>query len=194
MKKCLLFFLVYVLTGCAAYIHGYIPNEKENSIMIDKEKRKDIAFSISYDSQIGNELSGYIQKTMIDDIKDTFGKSQLFGRVHYLPYSDKNKYHYHFDIKLSGANPSEQSEKGTLIGLTLGLIPISINYYVDITMFVFENGKEVYSITAPEEVSNVYWLPLIIVSPFMNYYSAVPRVLNKSNRYFLQKIVENKLY
>lgn len=194
MKKYLVLFLVYMLTGCVAFVQGYIPNKKEDSITLDKEKRKDITFSISYDSQIGNELSDYIHKTMVDDVKDTFGKSQLFRRVHYLPYSDKNKYHYHFDIKISGASPSEQSEKGALVGLTFGLIPISINYYADITMFVFENGEEVYSITAPEKISNVYWLPFIIASPFMNYYSAVPRVLNKSNRYFLQKIIENKLY
>lgn len=194
MKKYLVLFLVFVLTGCVAFVQGYIPNEKEDSITLDKEKRKDITFSISYDSQIGNELSEYIHKTMIDDVKDTFRKSQLFRRVHYLPYSDKNKYHYHFDIKISGASPSEQSEKGALVGLTFGLIPISTNYYADITMFVFENGEEVYSITAPEEISNVYWLPFIIASPFMNYYSAVPKVLNKSNRYFLQKIIENKLY
>ena len=177
------------------YISGYTPDVNLiNDIELKKEERKDITFSLSYNSEVGDEVSQQIQKTMIDTVKNNFRESQLFNRIHYLPYNKNNKYHYHFDIKLSGPNIIQQEAAGLMAGMTLCLIPTKISYYVDITMFVFENGKEKYSITAPEEVSDVFWLPLIITSPFMNHYTSVSRVVNKSTNYFIQKIIENKLY
>lgn len=195
MRKFLIFVLTFILAGCVTYTAGYTPKYSfKNNITIDKEQRKNITFSLSYNSQVGDELSSKIQKSMIDEVKHVFGESHLFRRVHYYPFNPKNKYHYHFDIKLTGLNVGEQMGAGYLIGLTFAIIPAKLNYYMDITMFVFEDGKEIYSITAPEEVVDLYWLPLIIGSPFMNHYTTISRVTNRANNFFIQKIIENKLY
>ena len=195
MRKYLILTLIYFLTGCMTYTSGYTPrsNSSKNYPILNREERKSITFSLSYNSQVGDELSERIKKSMIDSVKEVFGKSGLYRRVHYLPFDTKNKYHYHFDIKVTGALPNEQAGAGMLIGLTFATIPSKLNYYLDITMFVFEDGKEIYSITAPEEVADIYWLPLIITSPFMNHYTALPDIIERTNQYFIQKIIENNL-
>ena len=194
MKKIYFLFILF-LNACATYSSGYIPNVdlKKNNIILNNDK-KDITFSISYYSQVGHEESASIQKKMMMSVRETFKNSQLFRKIHYVPFDNKGKYHYHFDMKLTGTPPNEQVAKGMLSGYTLMLFPMKMNFYVDTTMFLYVNGEEVYSVTSPEIVNDLYWLPMIVAVPFFNHSTVSTYVIDKNMDYFVSKIIENNLY
>ena len=196
MKKILVILIVLFITGCATIPAGYTPNKNLNdyNVKLDKKDRKDITFSISYYSQVSDDETEKFYKMMMKSVKENFAKTKLFRRVHYVPFEQKGKYHYHFDMKLTGTPPNKQLATGLLSGYTLMLFPMSMEFYVDTTMFLYVNNKEVYSVSSPELVRDVYWLPFIILSPFLNHSTVGSSVINNNIEYFIGNIIENKLY
>lgn len=196
MNKIFVIFALMILTGCATISSGYIPNKNtnENEIIVLPDKRQNITFSMSFRSEVGESQSTTLQKKMIDTIREKFRKSNLFKKVHYVSFENKSKYHYHFDMKLTGAAENEQIVTGYVSGMTLMLFPMWVNYYADTSMIFYVNGKEVYSVSSPEAIKDVFWLPLIVATPFLNYATVGDYIINKNINYFLDSIIENKLY
>ena len=197
MKNLYLIILLSIfISGCATMPAGYIPktNQTNKNIILDKADRKDITFSISFNSEVGNEESDKLYKMLMNTIKEKFTETKLFRRVHFVPFEQRGKYHYHFDMKLTGSLPNQQIAIGTLGGMTMLTIPVVMNFYVDTTMYLYINNKEVYSISSPELVRDIYWLPLIILTPFLNHHTVGASIINNNIEYFLENIIENKLY
>lgn len=194
MKIFTLFILL--LSGCATISSGYIPmSDLEYSYLeITKEYRKDITFSLSYYSQVGTEESASEHRKMVKAIREHLQKTKLFKKVHYVSFEDRSNYHYHFDMKSTGTPPKNQIATAMLAGYTLTLIPMWMNFNIDTTMFLYVNNKEVYSVTAPENIKDVYWLPFIVISPFFNHMTTGAYVRNKTLSYFMIQIINNQLY
>lgn len=196
MTKKIFLFLTFFVVGCATIPSGYIShsNVDVNNIKIDKKTRKDITFSVNVYSQVGNDVVDMLNTKMIKATKEHFSKTGLFKRIHGVSFKQKSKYHFHFDIKLTGTMQNEQMLRAYLCGMTMALIPVNFDYYLDTTMFIYIDGKEVYSITSPEKIQDIYWLPFIVLSPFLNYLTISDRIIENNMNYFINKIIEEKLY
>lgn len=196
LKKYFSILFLFFLASCATFSGGYAPkkNFDDTNIVVDKDKKKNLTFSISYYSQVGNEETEKFYNKMMSSIREHFAKSNLFRRVQMVPFEQKSNYHYHFDMKLTGTSPSQQLATGLISGYTATLIPVSMYFYVDTTMFLYVNGKEVYSITSPELIRDTYWLPFIFLSPFCNHNTVGYSLINNNMEYFITTIAENKLY
>ena len=196
MKILYLCFILPFLFSCATYSSGYIPNVSPNfeQINIPKEQRKNITFSVSYYEQVGDEQF-YDYSTMASKIREYLSETNLFNKIHYVPtIAEKSKYHLHFDVKITGTSIGNQNNYGAIWGATLGIFPMWIYFNKDTSMFVFSDDKEIYSITAPEKIKDVMWLPFIFLSPFFNHETVNMYVRRKTLRYFMNEIIENKLY
>ncbi len=195
MKFVFLFFPFLLLSGCITYSMGYIPavdiNFKETQNLA--KTKKDITFSSSYYQQVGEDV--FIDEQELRMAAKTYlEKSGLFQKVHFSPINDKSDYHYHFDIKITGTLPENQSSLGSIWGSALGIFPIWLNYNTDISMTLFVNGEEAHAITAAEKIKDIYWLPFIVFSPFLNHGSIGAYVRRKAMRYFINEIIEERLY
>lgn len=196
MKILCLCFILPFLFSCATYSSGYIPNVSLNieQINVPKEQRKDITFSMSYYEQVGDKQF-YDYSTMTSKIREYLSETNLFNKIHYVStIAEKSKYHLHFDVKITGTSIENQNNYGAIWGATLGIFPMWIYFNKDTSMFVFSDDKEIYSITAPEKIKDVMWLPFIFLSPFFNHGTVNMYVRRKTLRYFMNEIIENKLY
>ena len=195
MKIFSLFFILPFLFSCATYSSGYIPNVSlETNIFIPAEQKKDITFSLSYYEQVGDGQF-YDYTSMISKIREYLSETNLFNKVHFVPTLDnKSEYHLHFDVKITGTSIENQNDYGALWGSILGIFPMWIYFNKDISMFVFSGDKEIYSVTAPEKIKDIMWLPLIFFSPFFNHGTVNAYVRRKTLRYFMNELIENKLY
>ena len=190
-----LFFILPLLFSCATYSSGYIPNVSlDTNISIPAEQKKNITFSLSYYEQAGDEQF-YDYTSMTLKIRKYLSETNLFNKVHYVPtLKDKSRYHLHFDVKITGTSIENQNNYGALWGAVLGIFPMWIYFNKDVSMFVFSGDKEIYSITAPEKIKDVMWLPLIFLSPFFNHGTVNAYVRRKTLRYLMNEVIENKLY
>ena len=195
MKKLLTALMIFSLFGCATISSSDISGERPDysAIQIEKEKRKDITFSVSVHQQMSSDA--FLDTDgMAEKIKDAFKESKLFGKVHWVPKDEPSNLHYHFDIKVTGTDESNQMLAGTLSGLTLTLIPVFINYDIDITMFVTKKGKEVYSSAVPVSAHDVIWAPFLVLSPFLNHGTIGMSIKSSTMNHFMTEIIDNKLY
>ena len=81
MKKVFLFLLFPLLNACAVYTSGYMPLVKEPRIPYTEQHQKkyDLTFSIG---SLGT--SPKFEVGVIKEIKEFFGKTHLFNKIHYL--------------------------------------------------------------------------------------------------------------
>lgn len=195
MKNIFAACMILGLFGCATISSSDISGAKPdyNAVQIEKEKRKDITFSVSVHQQMSDHVF-LSTDSMAEKIKDVFKESKLFGKVHWVPKDEPSNHHYHFDIKVTGTDESNQMLAGTLSGLTLTLIPVFINYDIDITMFVTKKGKEVYSSAVPVSAHDVIWAPFLVLSPFLNHGTIGMSIKSSTMNHFMSEIIDNKLY
>lgn len=185
-----------IISGCATISSSNEPSIKPDyeSVTIIKENKKDVTFSVGYHVQM-NEDVFVGQEKVVETVRDTFKKSELYGKVT-MNSGDSNEsdLHYHFDIKVSGPSVDDQMLIGYVSGLTLMLIPVWISADIDATMFVFKNGKEIHSASISTVGTDIYWAPLVILTPFLNHATVGSYNKNKIMRYFMNEIIEQKLY
>ncbi len=188
--------IIIILNGCMTYSAGNIPDIRKNleSTTLKKENRKDITFSFSFYRETSEMSFSLSEEKMVKTVKYIFDKSGLFNKVHYVPFEERSYHHLHFDVKMTATPIDTQSNLGLLSGSFLTLIPIWTNTYVDTTMFLYKGNTEVYSLTAAENFKDIIWLPFIIISPFLNHATVGSYVREKTFKYFLNAILEEKLY
>lgn len=195
MRKILLLLVIVVLScGCVSFRSGSLPRNLNEKIAINKNYHKrDVSFSVSYYQQVGGDII-VSKKSLNNTIKDSFKKSKLFKRIYSTTFSDKSNYHYHFDLKITGTSYEDQQAKGFLMGYTLFTIPIWNNFYIDMTMYLFVDGKEVYSATTSERVTDLVWLPFAVTWIFANHATMGSYIRKHSLKYFISEIKKNNLY
>ena len=195
MKKFISLLLSISLSiGCVSFRSGTLPEISKEEIKIKRHYRKrDVSFSVSYYQQVGGDII-ISEKKLKDTIKDSFQKSGLFNRIYSTPFSGKSKYHYHFDFKMTGTSYEDQFAKGMIAGYTLLTIPTWNNFYIDITMYLFVDGKEVYSVTTADRVTDLVWLPFAITWIFANHATMGSHIRKHSLKYFINEIKRNRLY
>ncbi|MCQ2410104.1 MAG: hypothetical protein MJ053_00780 [Elusimicrobiaceae bacterium] len=195
MRKCIALLLALILTtGCMSFRSGSLPHIPKEDLKVDKDyKKRDVSFSVSYYQQVGDDII-ISQKQLQKTIKDSFKKSQLFNRVYSTTFAAKSDYHYHFDLKLTGTSYEDQQATGLVAGYLLLTIPVWMNFYLDITMYLFVDGKEVYSVTTSDRVTDLIWLPLAVTWIFANHATMGAHIRKHSLKYFISEIKRNKLY
>ena len=191
MKKVFLFLLFPLLNACAVYTSGYMPLVKEPDIPYTEQhqKRYDLTFSIGY---LGTTQK--FETAIIKEIKEFFGKTRLFNKIHYVPFKEKSSRHIHFDFIYAERNPQDEMNLGFISGYTLTAFPVWISQYVDINMFFYIDQKERLALSVAEKEKVFIWLPLIILSPFFNPASVEARIRETAFTYFLNAIIVEKLY
>lgn len=83
---------------------------------------------------------------------------------------------------------------GFISGYTLTAFPVWISQYVDINMLFYINRKERLALSVAEKEKIFIWLPLIILTPAFNPISVEARIRENAFKYFLNAIIEEKLY
>lgn len=195
MKKIISLLLAITMsTGCVSFRSGSLPVIPKEEIKTKTPySKRDVSFSISYYQQVGSEII-ISEKKLKDTIKNSFQESGLFNRIYSTSFSGKSKYHYHFDFKMTGTSYEDQQANGLIAGYTLLTIPTWNNFYIDITMYLFVDGKEVFSITTADRVTDLVWLPFAITWIFANHATMGAYIRKHSLKYFINEIKRNQLY
>lgn len=189
MKKMILVLFLF-LFGCAIIPTNNIPEYKElEQPKVEKNERKDISFSVNVYGGSSNFLS---KQDVIDTVKTKLKETGLFKKITYSsePYED---IHYNFEFKKTIYSKDEFAV-AMAESYSLFLIPAWVKHYVDSTMFVTKNGKEIYSASVPAKITVVMWAPLLVLSPIFNTATAGSYMMKKHLNYYINEIVANKLY
>ena len=191
MKKIILVLFVF-LFGCAIVPTSNIPEYREaEQPKIEKNERKNISFSVNVYGSGGN-LFFAKKEDLIDDIRTKLKESGLFKKVTYSsePYEDL---HYNFEFKKTIYSDDELGAS-MASAYSLFLIPLWVRHYVDSTLFVTKNGKEVYSTSVPSKITIVFWAPSLILTPIFNIATAENNITKTHMNYYINEIIDNKLY
>ncbi|MBP3404038.1 MAG: hypothetical protein J6L82_09045 [Alphaproteobacteria bacterium] len=188
MKK--LFVLILFVSSCVVNNGYYYPVHKKTDPQVSYTEKQNATFSISiYKEGIGED---FVKEEKIrKEIRNEFQKTGLFNTFSYVFFNEKSDFHFHFDIKVTGSG-QETAPLAFLSGYFLTTIPVSYHSNHDITMFLYIDQKEVYSITAPVHTRVIVWLPLILLSP--TAWSAGANVRKNAINYFIQEVFDKKLY
>ena len=116
---------------------------------------------------------------LIDLINNSKGMFLISGYYHPIYDNLRNFNRIDFESPNSGSDSIET---------------LWFNYNLDISMHLIVNGEEVYSVTAPQKVKDLLWLPLFFTWPIFNHGVVGNHVENKAIDYFISEIIENQLY
>jgi len=97
-------------------------------------------------------------------IRRYFSESGFFNSVKEV--RDPGDFHIQFDVTMN-PSPSENTSS-FLAGLTLFLIPVWYSHNSEWVATLYEHGEKSESFFAREEVTQVWWLPLLPVGLFKN--------------------------
>lgn len=191
MIKALFLFIIFSLTGCATISSDYTPPPLDVKNTSGIGAIDDVSFSVELISEIGR-FRVIDKEDMVTLIMEKLRGTGLYKKVVYAPISKRSDKHLHFQFVISGTKENEAMAYGYLSGLTLMTIPVSLDYYSDMAVFMIESNAEVFSASASEKINQNLWLPLIILSPFFNDYVTGNRVLKKQVNYLISEIAENQ--
>ena len=180
----------FSLQGCATYSKGYTP-KVETFEAAESSQPQDITFSLSYSQHIGDP-GPVTEERIMKKIKGALRDSGLYKSIRYTSIEDASKNHLHFQAHLSGTGYGDSQVLGMLSGYTLMTIPITVDYYFDLSVFHIKEGREVFSLGAAEQIDQTLWLPLIVLSPILNNYTTLNSVLSKQTRYLVSGIAAGK--
>lgn len=196
MKKAFLFLFFSLLNACAVYTSGYIPDVKKINIKDIEQnyKKTDITFSVDFPNSPYIEEKTNLEKEIIKEIKEFFSETHIFNKIHFVPFKERSSRHMHFNFFITKPNIDDEAALGLLSGYTLMTLPVWISQYTDINMLFYVNRKERLALSVAEKETLFLWLPLIIITPFFNPISVEARIRENAFKYFLNAIIEEKLY
>ena len=134
------------------------------------------------------------KEDVIMAVRNEFEKSGMFGRVRYVSPEQAGAYHIHFKVIEGGMSMNTRNALGFLSGLTLMTIPVWINTDVDWSMIAMANGREVFSATSEQRLTDFDWLPCVIGSPFLNHATRKGEMSRKAVDYFIKELRENRIH
>lgn len=120
----------------------------------------------------------YNEPAVADIAAQSFRKSNLFARVR----QDGGPADVNIEL-IVDMHPSPSSyELGFLAGSILMAIPVWMNHSMTVSAEITQRGREGASYQVREKSTDVYWLPLIIGSPFKNIWSAKRKLVAEAVR------------
>ncbi len=186
-----IFMFFLLLQGCAVYGVGYTPKASAD-FNVSNRSNSNITFSVSYSQHVG-DAGPVTKERLVKKVKQAIKDTGAYRSARYTSIEGASEHHLHFEFHFSGAGYEESAAIGMLSGLTLMTIPMGVSYYSDMSVFVIENGDEVFSLGAAEKINYVIWLPLIIATPFFNNYTAANGVLSKQASYLMSRVAQRNL-
>lgn len=188
--KLVILLITILHAGCATFSSGYTPKPVTTASSYthsDPVSPQDISFSVDLISEIG-KFDVLSKEGIIDEVKEKLRTIGLYKKIVYVPFRKKESKHFHFQVIISGTTEEESLVLSYMSGLTMMLIPVGLDYYSDMSVFVIEKNNEVFSASASEKFIKIIWLPLIILSPLFNDYNIANRVLEKQVDYLVSEI------
>lgn len=181
------------LVGCITIHTTNFDNHTIEEIRdtVEHNKKIDISFSVIAVGEFLPELSDVAQR-----IKNEITSYNIFRKVLYT--DDKNKTEYHILFKFYIRNVETGQSFGEIMtrllsGLTLYLLPATQDCYIDATVYLFKKGKMIYSLSAPQKFVRLFWLPSLLTYPYYNHFIMRQHVFEKSVKYFMFELLNNKL-
>lgn len=189
MKK--LFVLLLFVSSCIVSNEYHYTVHKKSDPQVFDTKKQSATFSVSiYQEGAGDNFAK--EEEIRKEIRDEFQKTKLFNSFSYTFFNEKSDYHFHFDVKVTGSDKQDSMPLAFMSAYSLTIIPTSYHSNHDITMLLYIDQKEVYSITAPVHTRTIIWLPFILLSP--TAWSAGSNVRKNAINYFIQEVLDKKLY
>lgn len=181
------------MCSCMSVPTGYGPDGTAADLISNAPvTKRDITFSVDFSADLGPD-NWFDQEEIVLAIREQFEQSGLFRRVHYVLPQNASAYHYHFKVSHSGTPIATRTALGVLSGCTLLCLPVWVNSDLNWTMSCLVRGKEVYSASSQQTVTDYVWLPLAVTTPFMNHATMGGSIKTKPLQYFVREIRDRKL-
>lgn len=179
-------------SGCATISSDYTP-EPLDVFKQSSSTNQDISFSVDLINEVGRFRVPNLDKDdIVSVVKERLKETGHYKKIFYAPFNKKWDTHFHFQVVITGTKGHEAETLGVMSGLlTLMTIPVFLDYYSDLSVFVIENNHETFSASATEKIHKTLWLPLVVISPLFNDYVTGNRVINKQVSYLISEIVNN---
>ncbi|WP_139163995.1 hypothetical protein [Desulfoluna spongiiphila] len=176
---------VFLLSGCASIVKHDIPVTECQPVSLSTEARGEMTYSVEVHNNLpgsasvsmhGVTLSGSewtaTESEISRGIKRHFSETGYFNTVKEV--RDPGDFHIRFDVTM---NPSPNESSGSyLAGFTLFLLPVWYSHNCEWAATLYENGQKAESFFSREEVTQVWWLPLLPVGLFKNLATAEKEV------------------
>ncbi len=176
------------LTSCMTVPTGNGPSISNSQLALSPAAEpQDITFSLEFNDDMGPD-SWFDEEEIIKSVREKFTASGLFRRVAYVHTDQMGPKHYHFKVRHSGTSMDTRVGLGLMSGCTLMTIPIWVTSDLDWSMFAFNGGNEVYSLSSNQSCKDVLWLPLVIGTPFFNHATMGGSMKTGALNYFLSEI------
>jgi len=197
-KKFLAFFVCLafsaLVSGCLSVPLGYCDKKEFAPKHIPATKKYPITFSV----HVIDNVNGKDPKAIAQRIEKALVKTNLFSSVNYSAYPQQYSYHLNFNIWLSGSAGANDPLLEFWAGMTCGLLPFGVDFFGDIGANLYLRGENIASFGKTELVRQIWWLPLVVVSPLTpiiethTYYSVIDAIVcdiatYHYNRFILEK-------
>lgn len=181
-------------SGCLSVPTGYGPDGTYADLTAASpaDVRRDITFSVDFTSDLGPE-TWFSEEEIIKAVRTQLTESGLFRKVSYVLPQNASDYHFAFKVSHTGTDVNARMGLGVLCGLTLTALPVWVNNELNWSLSVQSKGKEVYAASSQQGVTDIYWGPFIVASPFMNHLTLGGGMKKKPLRYFVREIRTNRL-
>lgn len=181
--------LIAFLSGCASFVRHNIPVQVYVPKQIDSDQKAELTYSISVHNPsdlsdwkiAGAEISRGVREHLV--------ASGYFTSVR--ESKDYSSFHINFEITMN-PSPNEFALQ-FLSGLTWAIIPIWYTDDMELSATVYEGGRKSESFFEREDVTQVYWLPVIPVGIFKNYTTAKSDIIENYSHAILSQMEMKKL-
>lgn len=174
MRRLLVLFLIFILTGCASFGGSSLVVEQ----FPEPREKMDISLTVDFQQYWGGDrvyqAADKARGRLCDTLIERFSNSGMFGTVN----EKLEKADYLLNIKL------EDRAEGSMLlsfltGFTLGMIPscASDNFYMTAEL-VNPNSGAVKKIVMNDSMTTCFHLALVVAMPFSFPGQKIPEVLN----------------
>lgn len=168
-------------TGCATVVRHDIPVTANQPVTLSPQDLGEMTYSVTVHNNIpdsanidmnGVSMSGsdwtVTEAAVSRGLRRYFYESGYFSSVRETKVP--GEFHLAFDITMN-PNPNETAAS-YVAGFTLFLFPIWYSQDCELAATLIENGVKKASFFAREEVTQVWWLPLLPIGLFKNQLTA----------------------
>ena len=167
-KLCVLCLIIFNLAGCMAVVRHNIPAAAFEQKQLADIDKCDMTFSVTVHNSDPLGSWRATEAQLSSEISAQLMKSGYFKSVRET--RNPGPFHIAFDVRMN-SNP-DQYAAALLSGYTLTLIPIWYSHDVELSASVFKNMELQKSFLDREQVTEIWWLPFVLASPFKNLSTA----------------------
>lgn len=163
--------LLFLLSGCVVWDHGYTENRPVTEYRVAADDRFPVTYSIAMIYERGDIVGVPDEKSLREKIDDALRATGLFSEISYGVKGGQDSYHIEFNFHQAGASMEDSMAVGLLCGYTLLLVPGMEILTFDGSATLSIQGRDIYSVAKAEEIRCLVWLPMAPVGLFMNPWS-----------------------